>query len=334
MARPGAAKRGTERTDVIARRALDDPKRIESHFRNALCRGRNHGALFAAGREMAGIAPRTRPPPAIGGFRVMPAQARDFLDRRDQGFAYFKWCKVATHIARCSARRKSLSSHFLTFRHIKLTLEVTTCNRMNDKWFKQQQKKVSVTAADIAAVRGLDRSVISKIYNGKQRMSLDWAKAFAQVLEVPLADVLEHAGVADEATAQQLTPGFADGDATPFRGKPATTHRVTEQARIMGADRAGIDVWDITSRAMQLDGYMPGDHILLDTHQSEQCKAGDAVMAQVYDHTTGGATTIFRRYHPPVLVAASADPDDARVRVVDGDNVVIMGKVIASWRTS
>ena len=58
---------------------------------------------------------------------------------------------------------------------------------MDDKWFKRQQKIAGVTAADIADRMGRARSNVSHILNGHQRMSLEWAKAFAEVLNVPLA---------------------------------------------------------------------------------------------------------------------------------------------------
>jgi hypothetical protein len=60
-------------------------------------------------------------------------------------------------------------------------------------------------------------------------------------------------------------------------------------------------------------------------------RPGDVVIAQVYDRG-GSAKTVLRRFEPPVLVAASMDPEDWRVHVVDGNNVLIRGKVVASWR--
>lgn len=202
---------------------------------------------------------------------------------------------------------------------------------MDDKWFKQQQRRVGVTADEIAKRRGLSRVNVSHILTGRQRMSLEWAKAFAEVLQVPLATVLEKAGVADPATAQQLAPGFAESDAAAWVPGPglAEGKTVPSIAQALGA-RPGVDVWRVKSQAMALAGMLAGDWMLVDTHQSERVKAGDMVVAQVYNRT--GAVTVLRRFEPPVLVAASADPADGRVHVVDGINVVVRGKVIASWR--
>lgn len=200
---------------------------------------------------------------------------------------------------------------------------------MDDKWFKAQQKRVGVTAADIAGRMKRSRSNVSHILTGKQRMSLDWAKAFAEVLQVPLATVLERAGAVDPAAAQQLTPGFAESDVVSFAGKAPDDRAASSLATAFGA-RPGVDVWTVKGREMVLAGYLPGDFILVDTFAAERVKAGDAVIAQVYGRTN--ARTVFRRFEPPVLIAAGTDPNEGGVHVVDGENVVIRGKVVASWR--
>lgn len=204
---------------------------------------------------------------------------------------------------------------------------------MDDKWFREQQKRVGVTADVISAKLGRDRSVISKIYAGRQRMTLDYAKAFAEALQVPLDEVLLRAGVTDEPTAQKVAPGFSESDAAPWVGSPGEKARMTTTAESLGGGQPGIDTWTVKSLAMAAGGYLPGDTILVDTHQSERCKPGDVVLAQNYNWKTGTAETILRRFEPPVLVTASTDPQDGRVLVVDGNNVVIKGKVIASWRS-
>lgn len=202
---------------------------------------------------------------------------------------------------------------------------------MDDKWFKQRQKIAGVTAEDIAKRMGRDRSVVSHIYSGRQRMSLDWARAFAEVLNVSLDEVLQHAGVMDEQQAQTLRPGFSESDVAPWKGKDAEDRAVHTVAQAHG-EKPGVDVWQVKSPALSLMGYMPGDMMLVDTHAAERVRQGDVVVAQIYDNNKGSAFTLLRRYEPPVLVAASPDPADRRVHVVDGINVVIRGRVTASWR--
>jgi len=205
---------------------------------------------------------------------------------------------------------------------------------MDDKWFKQRQKEVGVTAEDIARAMGRTRANVSHILSGRQRMSLDWARAFSEVLQVPIATILEKAGVADPVTAQQIVPGFAESDAATWQPGPSLGEAgvVRSIAAALGSDRPGVDIWRVKSRAMVLGGYLEGDYMLVDTHAAERVRAGDVVIAQLYNNTNATAATVLRRFEPPVLIAASADPEDARVHVVDGVNVVVRGKVIASWR--
>lgn len=220
----------------------------------------------------------------------------------------------------------------MPIRHIKYRAEVLICRTMDDKWFKQQQKLVGKTADQIAAVLGRDRSVVSKILAGKQKMTLEWATAFAQALEVPLATVLEKAGTADLPVARQIAPGFAESDAAVWLPGPGLAEAavVKSVAAALG-ERPGVDVWRVNGPSMALAGLLTGDLMLVDSHQAERVRAGDVVIAQVYGRHAS-ASTVLRRFEPPVLVAASTDPADARVHVVDGENVVIRGKVVASWR--
>ncbi|RWR34977.1 XRE family transcriptional regulator [Sinirhodobacter populi] len=200
---------------------------------------------------------------------------------------------------------------------------------MDEKWFKDRKRRASVTNAEIAAKLGRDHTVISKIVSGSQRMTMDWARIFAEMLQVPLSEVLEKTGMTDPQTAQQASPGFAESDAGPWAGRPAEHQKTTTIAEAFGAG-PGIDVWQIRTSSMCLAGYLPGDFMLVDTHQAERVKAGDVVVAQVY--SPRGAKTVLRRWMPPVLIAHAAPTEEEPVYVVDNDNVAIRGKVIASWR--
>jgi len=205
---------------------------------------------------------------------------------------------------------------------------------MDDKWFKLQQKRVGVTAEDIAARMGRSRSNVSHILSGKQRMSVEWAKAFAEVLQVPVAEVLERAGAIDGKAAQTLRPGFTESDAVAWVPGPSLAEGAAVRgiAAVLGGDRPGVDIWRVRSCAMQMAGYMPDDYMLVDTHAAERVRSGDVVIAQVYNSIAATATTVLRRLLSPVLVTASADQGEATAHIVDGVNVLVRGKVVASWR--
>jgi transcriptional regulator with XRE-family HTH domain len=205
---------------------------------------------------------------------------------------------------------------------------------MDKIWLKQRLRASGKTSADLAAAIARDRAVVSRIMNGHQAMTLDQAKIIATEIGAPLSELLARAGLADPPTAQVFTPGFAESDVTQWIAGPSAGEgaAVRGVASALGADRPGIDIWRVKGQAMALAGLLAGDFLLIDTHASERARAGDVVVAQIYNNATGSALTVLRRFEPPVLVAASIDPADGRVHVVDGVNVVIRGKVIASWR--
>lgn len=202
---------------------------------------------------------------------------------------------------------------------------------IDDKWFRQQQRKAGVTAEDIAARLGKDRSLVSRIYVGRQPMKPSEAKIFAEVLNAPLDEVLRRAGIMDGSPAQAFAPGFAESDAVAWQPSQGEGRKTLALADALGA-RPGVDIWQVKSGSMSLQGMLPGDWMLVDTHAAEHVRAGDIVVAQIYNNANRLASTVLRRFEPPVLVAASSDADERRVFVVDGMNVVIRGKVIACWR--
>ena len=211
---------------------------------------------------------------------------------------------------------------------------VLTCDRMtsfDDKWFRDAKRRAGVTNAEIGARRGRDHTVISKLTSGDQPMTADWAQVFSEALKLPLSEVMEKTGMVDPVTAQQLSPGFADSDAAPYVPGPALAEgaQVKTIAQAFG-QRPGVDVWRVRGRTMMLAGLLDGDFILVDTHAAERVRPGDVVVAQVY--SPNGTATVLRRFAPPALVAASVEAADQKIHIVDGENVMIRGKVVASWR--
>lgn len=190
-----------------------------------------------------------------------------------------------------------------------------------------------VTDDQIADRMGRHRSVVSHILNGRQKMSLDWAEAFADLLDSPIEKILSKAGVrTSSGGSPRPLVGLSESEAV-FVGKEDQTQKAQATASLLGGDRPGIDVWIVNATSMMFEGLLPGDQMLVDTHQASNISNSDNVLAQVYDQNIGTATTIIRRYEAPVLVAAGPDRDDKNVYVVDNNNVVIKGKIIAVWRT-
>jgi transcriptional regulator with XRE-family HTH domain len=207
---------------------------------------------------------------------------------------------------------------------------------MDENWFRARKKQAGVTDQDIADKIRRDRSVVSKIVHGGQKMSLEWARAFAEVLQVPIEEVLAQVETQDapmslafDAPARP-SRGFSEPDATPFDGQPAV--ETDSVAKALGK-RPGVDLWLVRNGAMASAGLLPGDLMLVDTHQAERLRPGDVVVAQIYNNLRGTAQTVLRRWLPPVVVSCPGAGETQSASVVDGINVLVRGKVTASWRT-
>ncbi|MBL3569895.1 helix-turn-helix domain-containing protein [Rhodovulum visakhapatnamense] len=203
---------------------------------------------------------------------------------------------------------------------------------MDEKWFKQQQRRAGITAEEIASEMGRHRSVVSRILGGKQRMTMDWAKAFARALGVSLDEVLLHAGEIEEGQAGSIRSTLTDGDVCQWKGSTSEEMQARAVLRALGQDRPAVEIWRVKGGAMALDGFLPGDLIAVDRDLSERVRLGDTVIARSSDWNTGNAQIVLRRFEPPVLVASGGDSTGRRVLVVDGNNVVVLGKVTACWR--
>jgi hypothetical protein len=124
--------------------------------------------------------------------------------------------------------------------------------------------------------------------------------------------------------------GFADEgvpyDAAAQGGDPVLKQMI--DVALKGRPNAA--PWLLKTRAMEGAGYLSGDVVISDA--AAGAKAGDAVVAQVYDLRSGTAETVFRILEPPYLVAASGDPALRKPLLVDNERVIVMGTITQSFR--
>lgn len=119
-------------------------------------------------------------------------------------------------------------------------------------------------------------------------------------------------------------------EAEQFRLDPGEDSEIIRAVRRLIGDRTGIDPWTLRSRALELEGYMPGDIVLVDLNAT--AKPGDAVCAQVYDRGSARPSTVMRMLQNagPVnlLLPHTMDPTVQRPLVVDNDRVLIRGVLL------
>ncbi|MDX2237186.1 MAG: hypothetical protein NW203_06445 [Hyphomonadaceae bacterium] len=97
------------------------------------------------------------------------------------------------------------------------------------------------------------------------------------------------------------------------------------------AEEPRIVSFEITSDALRLAGFEPGDIAVVDTRRAPE--PGQIVMAQVYDLRLGSADTVFRYFEPPYLVSASTEPDARKPILIDSQTVALRGVVIRQLRS-
>ncbi len=116
--------------------------------------------------------------------------------------------------------------------------------------------------------------------------------------------------------ASHIVPfhGFHDVEAEPFQAPKGDKMAALVTAAVAG--RVHVVPWLLRSRALEDEGYLPGDVLIVDLNAEPQ--AGDVVCAQLYDFERPAQTnTVFRLYHPPFLVGAGRE-EGARVpRLID-----------------
>ena len=66
---------------------------------------------------------------------------------------------------------------------------------MDTQWFKTRLKELKATQATLGEAIGRERSVVSKILDGKLKFNLDYVEPFARVLDAPPAEILARAGL-------------------------------------------------------------------------------------------------------------------------------------------
>ena len=198
---------------------------------------------------------------------------------------------------------------------------------MDSEWFKNRHREMGKTQAEAAAMMGRAPTFLTRIYSGQQELRMAEAQMLAKILRTTPGEILRRAGTIMEAEAGSVdegTGGFRE-PIPAYEVKPVETDMPSLEPA-----RNSQTVWRIGTNALALLGYREGDFILVDLN--EEPRAGDIVVAQLYDWKSGTAHTVIRAFQPPYLLRPGLDAADLRPEVVDNDRVGIKGVVVASWR--
>lgn len=180
------------------------------------------------------------------------------------------------------------------------------------EWISEIETRFSVSRAEIAKRADVKPSTIYRWFDDK----FSHVPSYSAIRRIAAAFSIDLPGASIQRS------GFAESDAARYEGPPAEFAGLTP-------DQSD---WTLTTRALELAGFKPGDVVRLDMKAVPE--PGDAVFAQVYNFELGTAETRFRLYDPPYLVTRTMDPSvNDRPLYVDGERVVIMGPIVRTVRT-
>lgn len=173
------------------------------------------------------------------------------------------------------------------------------------RWLERVMKARDWSAGHWAELAGLSPSTISRFINSTDHKFLLTFKTLSKLATAANVPMFQH-GKDNEAI-----PGLDEEELEmiPFdTPNPRTS------------------TWRIKGQAMRNAGFLPNDMIEFDPNPMPHID--DIVLARV--KSTG--ETVMRIYAPPYLLAASNHPSDFPPLYVDGNNVMIIGVMLRSWR--
>ncbi|UPJ43904.1 hypothetical protein IVB40_07495 [Bradyrhizobium sp. 40] len=186
-------------------------------------------------------------------------------------------------------------------------------------------KELGITASGAASALGLSASTFTRF--------LKLPDASEKMLSTRTMTQVEQLRQVNSDSSMPTTAQAAWGAVHEEAVRVILEGKSGEQlARVLAAligDRIGIEPWQLHTRALELEGFMPGDIVLVDQNASP--RPGDAVYATVEEHR-GRSEPIMRLFQHAgpvnVLVARTMDPKAPPALVVDRDRVVIRGVLL------
>lgn len=120
-------------------------------------------------------------------------------------------------------------------------------------------------------------------------------------------------------------PGLAE-DAAPYA--PAQGGAIARAIQALTEGKTGVDPWVLRTNSLELEGYFPGDIVLIDLNARPQ--PGDMVCAQVYDWKRMKGETVMRKLQraAPVDLLTTRSHQETEPLVVDGERVIIKGVLL------
>lgn len=162
----------------------------------------------------------------------------------------------------------------------------------------------------LAREAGLDQSALTRFMNDDER---------GGTLDTLTIDAVMALTGADAPFPRHGGRGRAleESESEPYEPTP-------HEKGMIGQSNQHLAWFVLKSRALEFEGFRPGDRMIVDLNARPE--AGDIVCAQFYSWSNPALTqTVFRLYEPPALVTSGPIEQGRRLRLVDGENVIVKG---------
>jgi transcriptional regulator with XRE-family HTH domain len=191
-------------------------------------------------------------------------------------------------------------------------------------WLRDMLARHGLKPTPLAERAGVNPSTLTRKLNGT-----DMGGPFTEATIAKIAAAFgEDYPTLSGGSGGGRSAGFRDTEAEPYVA--VASDPLADAIRHL-CDRPGVDPWTLHSRALEYEGYRPGDIMIVDLNAEP--RRGDVVCAQLYDwQRPGGTQTVFRLFEPPYLVGAGPDEASRKPRLIDNDSVAIKGVVLTSLR--
>ena len=196
-------------------------------------------------------------------------------------------------------------------------------SRRHQQWLMNVLKETGLAASRLAKEAGLAMTTLTRPANDP-----DWDGTLSPET---IEKVSLYTGMAPPGAVVAAPRGMREPNSPPFNigpSRPAGGFEAIVATAIGDANH--LAPFELRSEALELEGYHPGDVMVVDLNRA--AKPHDVVCAQIYAPDGSSARTIFRIYEPPYLIAMTRNVALRKPFAVDGDHCKIMGVVTLPLR--
>lgn len=194
------------------------------------------------------------------------------------------------------------------------------------KWLDAAVAYSGMSLTQIARTAKIAPTILTRFRNDPDHVG---TLSFATIMAVADASGAETTPEILGSSAATPRRVLREPEAAPYEIE--TGGEISRAVAAMVGNAGHLLPWELKTRALEQEGYLPGDILILDLNAV--ATSGDIVCAQIYDWTNPSATqTVWRIYEAPFLIAATSAPDMRKPLLVDQDKVMIKGVVVAMIR--